>query len=82
MRQYGDVTNVGMFGKNMSEENFRIGGRVSFHAKVKGERGRLLDDADDMLLDVASYAEIKYPQYEWKPEPIAISQKLSEKLRS
>jgi len=60
---------------------FTISGHVHFSGTKKGTRGDVELSCREMLADLATYAQEKYPEFVWDASPIALWTKASKLMK-
>jgi hypothetical protein len=61
---------------------FTVSGHVHFSGKMKGERADIEPTCQDMLADIATYAQEKYPGFVWDASPISLWTKVSKLVKN
>lgn len=61
---------------------FTVSGHVHFSGTMKGDRLKVETAAQEMLADLAMYAQEKYPEFVWDASPIALWTKASKLVKA
>lgn len=65
----------------MTGEKFTISGSLSFTGTVRGIRGDLEREAENIKMELSLIAKEKFPQYTWDvSKPVSVYQKVSDRL--
>jgi len=60
---------------------YTVSGHVHFSGTMKGDRLHVESVTQEMLADLAIYAQEKYPEFVWDASPIALWTKVSKLVK-